>query len=55
MDLVKDCQMVPGMKVTPQASLAPFLIILKNTLTSNLNLNLKWNITRSQCEIFSVE
>jgi len=39
-----------GMNVKPQASLAPFLMILKNSLTSNLNL--KRDITQANVKYF---
>lgn len=38
MDFCQGLQNHTGMNTKPQASLTPFLIILKNSLTSNLNL-----------------
>jgi hypothetical protein len=50
MDFCQGLQNGTGMNVKPQASLAQLLIILKNRLTSNLNL--KCNITQANVKYF---
>ena len=52
MDFCQGLQNGTGMNVKPQASLVPFLIVLKNSLTSNLKL--KCNITQTTVKYFQL-